>query len=95
MTVAVELIVNQLKEVLTEEQVSTNETVRQLHGRDESHHSMSLPDIVVFPRSTADVSAILKIAHVELYPSYLSVLAQAWKEMQSLLQMAFLSISLK
>ena len=29
MTVAVELLVNQLKQVLLEEQVSTNETVRQ------------------------------------------------------------------
>ncbi len=68
MTVAVEFIVNQLKQVLLEEQVSTNETVRQLHGKDESHHALSLPDIVVFPRSTADVSAILKIAHVERVP---------------------------
>ena len=68
MTVAVELLVNQLKQVLLEEQVSTNETVRQLHGKDESHHMMSLPDIVVFPRSTADVSAILKIAHAQRVP---------------------------
>ncbi len=68
MTVAVELLVNQLKQVLLEEQVSTNETVRQLHGKDESHHMMRLPDIVVFPRSTADVSAILKIAHAQRVP---------------------------
>lgn len=68
MTVAVELLVNQLKQALLEEQVSTNETVRQLHGKDESHHMMSLPDIVVFPRSTADVSAILKIAHAQRVP---------------------------
>lgn len=68
MTIAVELIVNQLKQVLVEDQVSTNETVRQLHGKDESHHAMSLPDIVVFPRSTADVSAILKIAHAQFVP---------------------------
>lgn len=68
MAVAVELIVNQLKQVLLEEQISTNETVRQLHGKDESHHALSLPDVVVFPRSTADVSAILKIAHAERVP---------------------------
>ena len=58
-----EQIVNQLRNILTDEQVSTNETVRELHGKDESHHAMHLPDIVVFPRSTADVSAILKIAN--------------------------------
>lgn len=68
MTVAVELIVNQLREVLSDEQVSTNDTVRELHGKDESHHAMTLPDIVVFPRSTGDVSAIMKIAHANLIP---------------------------
>lgn len=68
MTVAVELIVNQLREVLSDEQVSTNDTVRELHGKDESHHAMNLPDIVVFPRSTGDVSAIMKIAHANLIP---------------------------
>lgn len=68
MTVAVEQIVNQLRDVLLDEQVSTNDTVRELHGKDESHHAMSMPDIVVFPRCTADVSAILKIAHAERIP---------------------------
>ncbi|MEG0260795.1 MAG: FAD-linked oxidase C-terminal domain-containing protein, partial [Lysinibacillus sp.] len=34
----------------------------------ESHHAMSLPDIVVFPRSTSDVSAILKIANANHVP---------------------------
>lgn len=63
LTIVIDQIVNQLKSILTDEQISTNETVRELHGKDESHHAMSLPDIVVFPRSTADVSAILKIAH--------------------------------
>lgn len=68
MTVAIELLVNQLREVLSDEQVSTNDTVRELHGKDESHHGMNLPDIVVFPRSTGDVSAIMKIAHANLIP---------------------------
>ncbi|KOS67692.1 2-hydroxy-acid oxidase [Lysinibacillus contaminans] len=63
MTIGIEQIVNQLRNILAYEQVSTNETVRELHGRDESHHATSLPDIVVFPHSTADVSAILQIAH--------------------------------
>ncbi|MFJ7950250.1 FAD-binding oxidoreductase [Lysinibacillus sp. NPDC096418] len=63
MTIVIDQIVGQLKSILEDEQVSTNKTVRELHGKDESHHAASLPDIVVFPRSTADVSAILKIAH--------------------------------
>lgn len=37
-----------LREILTEQQVTENQTVRELHGRDESYHSESLPDLVVF-----------------------------------------------
>ncbi|QBK26053.1 FAD-binding oxidoreductase [Ureibacillus thermophilus] len=48
---------------LSKEQVTTNETVRQLHGQDESYHTPALPDLVVFPRSTEEVSKILKIAN--------------------------------
>lgn len=63
MTIVIDQLVSQLRSVLADGQVSTNETVRELHGKDESHHAPSLPDIVVFPHSTADVSAILKLAH--------------------------------
>lgn len=65
-----ELIVNLSKE-LNEDQVTVNETVRQNHSKDESHHHPVLPDIVVFPRSTADVQAILKVAnnlHIPVVP---------------------------
>lgn len=58
----IEEIVEALRNVVNEEQVSVNETVRELHGRDESYHTVSLPDIVVFPHSTEDVSAIMKVA---------------------------------
>ncbi|MEG0450628.1 MAG: FAD-linked oxidase C-terminal domain-containing protein [Lysinibacillus sp.] len=68
MAILIDELVNQLHTVLAAEQISTNETVRELHGKDESHHAMSLPDIVVFPRSTSDVSAILKIANANHVP---------------------------
>lgn len=48
MTVAVDNIVEALKQFLDGDQVSVNETVRELHGQDESYHVASLPDIVVF-----------------------------------------------
>lgn len=55
--------INQLLDVLDQDQITTNETVRQLHAKDESHHEPVLPDVVVYPRSTSDVQKILKIAN--------------------------------
>ncbi|MER1987041.1 MAG: FAD-linked oxidase C-terminal domain-containing protein [Solibacillus sp.] len=63
MTYITETIVTSLQTILQPDQISTNVTVRELHGRDESYHAPALPDVVVFPRSTEDVSAILKIAN--------------------------------
>lgn len=61
-------IVTHLHTVLLPEQITTNLTVRELHGRDESYHIPALPDIVVFPHSTVDVSAILKLANEQRVP---------------------------
>lgn len=55
-------IIQALQEKLTEEQVSTNQTVRELHGKDETYQKTSLPDIVVFPKSTEEVTHIMKVA---------------------------------
>lgn len=63
-----EEIKQQLLTFLQEEQVSTNETVRTLHGQDESYHTPALPDIVVFPHSTDEVSKILQIANTYEVP---------------------------
>ncbi|MEK3936253.1 FAD-linked oxidase C-terminal domain-containing protein [Sporosarcina sp. FSL W7-1349] len=62
MTATIEQIVQSLQNVLTVSQVTVNQTVRELHGRDESYHTPSLPDIVVFPETTQDVSEVMKIA---------------------------------
>ncbi|URT72737.1 FAD-binding oxidoreductase [Cytobacillus firmus] len=51
-----------LREFLTEQQVTENQTVRELHGRDESYHMESLPDLVVFPETAQQVSEIVKLA---------------------------------
>ena len=61
-------VVNALKEVLSESQVTENQTVRELHGRDESYHAVSLPDIVVFPETTQQVSEIVKVAKLYNIP---------------------------
>ena len=61
MVLSTENIIVALKSVLKDEQVTINETVRELHGRDESYHPARLPDTVVFHESTDDVSKIMKI----------------------------------
>ncbi|MFJ8262401.1 FAD-binding oxidoreductase [Rummeliibacillus sp. NPDC094406] len=60
---SVETIVSALKNILTDEQVSVNETVRELHSKDESYHESRLPEVVVFPSSAKQVSDILKVAN--------------------------------
>lgn len=55
-------VIDVLKEKLSEEQVSTNETIRELHSKDETYLKPSFPDVVVFPKSTEEVSEIMKIA---------------------------------
>ncbi|KOO52420.1 FAD-binding oxidoreductase [Viridibacillus arvi] len=68
MTVAVDSIVEALKQFLDGDQVSVNETVRELHGQDESYHVASLPDIVVFPKTKEQVSEIMKLANELVVP---------------------------
>lgn len=57
-----ELILDELKKRLGEERATSNDTVRDLHGRDESYHAVRPADIVVFPETTDEVSAIVKTA---------------------------------
>ncbi|SER89750.1 FAD-binding oxidoreductase [Psychrobacillus sp. OK032] len=63
MTVSTEQVVETLKEFLEESQVSVNQTVRELHSKDESYHEVSLPDIVVFPKTADEVSQVMKVAN--------------------------------
>lgn len=63
MNISKEDLAARLKEVLPEGQVSLNQTILEQHGRDESYHMMSLPDIVVFPTSAKEVSEIMKLAN--------------------------------
>ena len=49
--------------VAEEARVSTSPSVLDHHGRDLSYHPPSLPDAVVFPVSTAEVSAVLRFAN--------------------------------
>ncbi|MFJ8268648.1 FAD-binding oxidoreductase [Peribacillus asahii] len=57
-----EELVLALRSVLSESQVTVNQTILEQHSKDESYHAPSLPDIVVFPKTTKEVSKVVKIA---------------------------------
>jgi D-lactate dehydrogenase (cytochrome) len=61
MALAVDVLTEQLKALLGD-RCSTNPTLREHHSHGESWHAAGSPDVVVFPTSTEEVSAVVKIA---------------------------------
>ncbi len=57
-----------LKKLLGEEWVSTGQSVRELHSHDESFHHPVLPDVVVWPHSTEEVSRVVAWAYEKGVP---------------------------
>ncbi|WP_339184940.1 FAD-linked oxidase C-terminal domain-containing protein [Oceanobacillus sp. FSL W7-1293] len=55
-------VIQALGTKLAHDQISDNDTVRELHSKDETYQQTSLPDIVVFPKSTEDVTHIMEVA---------------------------------
>ena len=52
-------VIDALRQLLGE-RLSTSQSVREQHGRDESYHAPALPDAVAFARSTDEVAAIVE-----------------------------------
>lgn len=63
-----EEVVSALRSVIPESQVTINQTILEQHSIDESYHSASLPDIVVFPTTREEVSSIMNIANQHKVP---------------------------
>ncbi len=61
-------LITALQKILDEERVSATEADRTLHGRDQSDHPLHLPDVVVWPENTGEVSDLLKLANVNRIP---------------------------
>jgi D-lactate dehydrogenase (cytochrome) len=59
---------SELKAILDEHRVSCGESVRHLHSHDESFHAPSLPDVVVWPRTTEEVSRLVLWARENRVP---------------------------
>jgi D-lactate dehydrogenase (cytochrome) len=53
----------QLTEIVGIENLSTASSQRNLHGKDQSSHASVLPDVVVWPETPAQVSAIAALAN--------------------------------
>ena len=53
-------MIDRLRSILGD-RVSTGDAVREHHSRGESHHAGVLPDAVVFPTSTAEVQAVVRV----------------------------------
>jgi D-lactate dehydrogenase (cytochrome) len=57
-----------LQAIVGERFVSTGESVLDLHSHDESYHTPSLPDVVIWPHSTDEVSRIARYAFERKIP---------------------------
>lgn len=60
--------IEELRKILTEEQVTVNGTLLEQHSHDESYHTPHLPDMVIYPRDTAEVSAVMRYANEHEIP---------------------------
>ena len=56
------MVIDELKAALGQK-VSVNDTIREHHSKDESFHTPTLPDAVVFATCTQDVATALKICN--------------------------------
>lgn len=59
---------SELKAILDERRVSSGESIRHLHSHDESFHAPSLPDVVVWPHTTEEVSRLVRWAREKRVP---------------------------
>lgn len=64
----INLILEGLRAIVGAEHVSATEADRALHAQDQSTHPAVMPDVVVWPNSTVEVSAIVKIASEHQFP---------------------------
>lgn len=58
-----DMLTNQLQAIVGAEHVSTALSERNLHAKDQSSHAAHLPDLVVWPETTEQVSQIARLAN--------------------------------
>ena len=57
-----------LKTFMEADQVSTGESNLNLHSADQAYHKGYMPEVIVWPKSTEEVSAIMKMANDRMIP---------------------------
>jgi D-lactate dehydrogenase (cytochrome) len=62
------ILLEELRAILSEGQVTVNETMLEQHSKDESYHTPHLPDVVVFPENTEEVSRVVDFANKHKIP---------------------------
>jgi D-lactate dehydrogenase (cytochrome) len=62
------ILLEELRAILSEGQVTVNETMLEQHSKDESYHTPHLPDVVVFPENTEEVSRVVAFANKHKIP---------------------------
>ena len=67
-TVLTESDISFLKSVVGEERISRGQSNLELHSVDETRYRGFLPDVVVWPKTTEEVSRILKMANERRIP---------------------------
>lgn len=61
-------LVEELVQIVSDDRVTINETILEQHSKDESFHSPTLPDAVVFPINSQEVINIMKLANSKQIP---------------------------
>jgi glycolate oxidase len=61
-------LIQQFKSIVGEAYINLDEETLKAYGHDETEHLLFLPDIVLRPGSTAEISDIMKICNRELIP---------------------------
>ena len=56
------------RSIVTEGRVSTGESERELHSKDESFHNKTMPDVIIFPETADEISEIFRLANKNRIP---------------------------
>ncbi|OLO37008.1 2-hydroxy-acid oxidase [Alkalihalophilus pseudofirmus] len=61
-------LLNELRSLISNDRVSSSESILELHSKDESFHQPQLPEVVVFPQNTDEIVKVMKFAHENSLP---------------------------